>query len=75
MAHASQPERFEGLCIFEQVVFALVAPGDTVANLAAGAIAEAGAQQAGDMMQVSAQNIQLYLRTLMTPPEEWLPLL
>lgn len=35
-----------------QVVFAVIAPGNTVANLAAGAIAEAGAQQAGDMMQV-----------------------
>ena len=34
-----------------QVVFALVAPGRVVPNLVAGAIAEAGAQQAGDMMQ------------------------
>lgn len=35
-----------------QLVFALISPGKVVANLAAGAIAEAGAQQAGDMMQV-----------------------
>ena len=34
-----------------QGVFALVAPGQVVPNLVAGAIAEAGAQQAGDMMQ------------------------
>ena len=34
-----------------QVVFAVVAPGQVVANLVAGAVAEAGAQQAGDMMQ------------------------
>ena len=30
-----------------QVIFALVAPGKVVANLVAGAVAEAGAQQAG----------------------------
>jgi uncharacterized oligopeptide transporter (OPT) family protein len=35
-----------------QLVFALVSPGRVVPNLVAGAIAEAGAQQAGDMMQV-----------------------
>lgn len=34
-----------------QVVFALISPGNVVPNLVAGAIAEAGAQQAGDMMQ------------------------
>ncbi len=34
-----------------QVVFAGIAPGKVVANLVAGAVAEAGAQQAGDMMQ------------------------
>lgn len=34
-----------------QLVFALVAPGQVVPNLVAGAIAEAGAQQAGDLMQ------------------------
>jgi len=39
-------------CSQSQVVFAVVAPGHVVANLAAGAVAEAGAQQAGDMMQV-----------------------
>ena len=38
-----------------QVIFALVAPGKVVANLVAGAVAEAGAQQAGDMMQVLPQ--------------------
>ena len=34
-----------------QLIFAVVAPGNVVSNLVAGAIAEAGAQQAGDMMQ------------------------
>lgn len=34
-----------------QLVFALVAPGNIVANLIAGGISEAGAQQAGDLMQ------------------------
>ena len=34
-----------------QIVFAVVAPGNVVANVIAGAIAEAGAIQAGDMMQ------------------------
>jgi len=34
-----------------QGVFAIIAPGRVVPNLVAGAIAEAGAQQAGDMMQ------------------------
>ena len=34
-----------------QGVFAVIAPGRVVPNLVAGAIAEAGAQQAGDMMQ------------------------
>ncbi len=37
-----------------QVVFAVISPGRVVANIVAGAIAEAGAQQAGDMMQVVA---------------------
>lgn len=35
-----------------QLVFAVVSPGAVVPNLVAGAIAEAGAQQAGDLMQV-----------------------
>ena len=39
-----------------QVVFAIISPGRVVANIVAGAIAEAGAQQAGDMMQVSPVN-------------------
>ena len=39
-----------------QVVFAIISPGRVVANIVAGAIAEAGAQQAGDMMQVTPVN-------------------
>ena len=39
----------QGICV--QGVFAIIAPGRVVPNLVAGAIAEAGAQQAGDMMQ------------------------
>lgn len=34
-----------------QIIFAVVAPGSLVPNLIAGAIAEAGAAQAGDLMQ------------------------
>ena len=34
-----------------QLVFALVAPGHVVANIVAGALAEAGAMQAGDLLQ------------------------
>ncbi|KAL1529738.1 hypothetical protein AB1Y20_000674 [Prymnesium parvum] len=34
-----------------QVVFAFVAPGHVVANIVAGALAEAGATQAGDLLQ------------------------
>lgn len=34
-----------------QLVFAVVAPGHLVANLVAGALAEAGATQAGDLLQ------------------------
>lgn len=34
-----------------QIVFALVAPGHVTTNIIAGAIAEAGAMQAGDLMQ------------------------
>eukprot|EP00891_Asterochloris_glomerata_P000998 jgi/Astpho2/998/fgenesh1_pg.00016_%23_158_t len=40
-----------GVSKLTQGVFALVSPGRVVPNLVAGAIAEAGAQQAGDMMQ------------------------
>lgn len=43
--------RRQALPACAQVLFAIIAPGKVVANLAAGAIAEAGAQQAGDMMQ------------------------
>ena len=46
--------RTHGCCRLWQVVFAVIAPGNVVANLAAGAISEAGAQQAGDMMQVGS---------------------
>jgi hypothetical protein len=35
-----------------QLLFAVVAPGDMVSNIVAGAVAEAGAQQAGDLLQV-----------------------
>jgi len=34
-----------------QIAFAVVAPGNVVANLVAGALAEAGAMQAGDLLQ------------------------
>ncbi|GAA5889667.1 hypothetical protein JCM6882_007098 [Rhodosporidiobolus microsporus] len=34
-----------------QLVFAVIQPGNVVANLVAGGIAEAGAQQSGDLMQ------------------------
>ncbi|EIE19928.1 OPT superfamily oligopeptide transporter [Coccomyxa subellipsoidea C-169] len=40
-----------GVGKLSQVVFALIAPKQVVPNLVAGAIAEAGANQAGDMMQ------------------------
>ncbi|KAK9866588.1 hypothetical protein WJX84_002121 [Apatococcus fuscideae] len=40
-----------GVGKLSQLIFAVVAPGNVVSNLVAGAIAEAGAQQAGDMMQ------------------------
>jgi OPT family oligopeptide transporter len=40
-----------GIGKISQIVFAGVAPGNVVANLIAGAISEAGAQQAGDLMQ------------------------
>ncbi|KXS20618.1 OPT superfamily oligopeptide transporter [Gonapodya prolifera JEL478] len=40
-----------GIGKISQLIFAAVAPGSVVANLVAGAIAEAGAQQAGDLLQ------------------------
>lgn len=40
-----------GIGKISQVIYAGVTPGNIVANLIAGGIAEAGAQQAGDMMQ------------------------
>lgn len=40
-----------GIGKLSQVIFAFIAPGKVVPNLVAGAIAEAGAAQAGDMMQ------------------------
>jgi hypothetical protein len=46
------PPNMFTMLVLLQLVFALVSPGRVVPNLVAGAIAEAGAQQAGDMMQV-----------------------
>jgi len=40
-----------GLGKLSQLVFALVQPGNVIANIVAGGVAEAGAQQAGDLMQ------------------------
>lgn len=40
-----------GIGKISQVIFALIMPGGIAANLIAGGIAEAGAQQAGDLMQ------------------------
>jgi OPT family oligopeptide transporter len=40
-----------GVGKLSQIVFAVVAPGHIVANIVAGALAEAGAMQAGDLMQ------------------------
>ncbi|KAF8059133.1 oligopeptide transporter [Scenedesmus sp. PABB004] len=40
-----------GVGKISQLVFAVISPGAVVPNLVAGAIAEAGAQQAGDLMQ------------------------
>lgn len=40
-----------GIGKVSQLLFAVVAPGNVIANLVAGAVAEAGATGAGDMMQ------------------------
>jgi OPT family oligopeptide transporter len=40
-----------GVGKISQLIFALVAPGNVTSNLVAGALAEAGAQQAGDLLQ------------------------
>ena len=40
-----------GVGKLSQIAFALVAPGHVVTNIVAGALAEAGAMQAGDLMQ------------------------
>jgi len=40
-----------GVGKISQLAFAAISPGNILSNLVAGAIAEAGAQQAGDMMQ------------------------
>ncbi|KAK0193877.1 OPT oligopeptide transporter protein-domain-containing protein [Armillaria mellea] len=40
-----------GLGKFSQLFFAWIQPGNIVANIIAGGVAEAGAQQAGDLMQ------------------------
>ena len=54
-------------------MFAVIAPGNVVANLAAGAISEAGAQQAGDMMQVGpAFPRGLCQRVIMSESRSWL---
>lgn len=51
-----------GVGKISQIVFAVVAPGNIIANLIAGAIAEAGAQQAGDLMQdLKTGHLLLYL--------------
>lgn len=43
--------KVSGVGKLSQIVFGVVAPGNPVSNLIAGAIAEAGAAQAGDLMQ------------------------
>ncbi|KAF8274848.1 oligopeptide transporter [Lactarius quietus] len=40
-----------GLGKISQLIFAVIQPGNVVANIIAGGVAEAGAQQAGDLMQ------------------------
>lgn len=50
-SHDAYDSMHSGYRVTAQGVFALIAPGRVVPNLVAGAIAEAGAQQAGDMMQ------------------------
>jgi uncharacterized oligopeptide transporter (OPT) family protein len=40
-----------GIGKISQLFFAAVLPGNTLANIIAGGIAEAGAQQSGDLMQ------------------------
>ncbi|KAF8339863.1 OPT oligopeptide transporter [Cantharellus anzutake] len=40
-----------GLGKMSQLVFAVLQPGNVIANIIAGGVAEAGAQQAGDLMQ------------------------
>ncbi|KAI0259895.1 OPT oligopeptide transporter [Gloeopeniophorella convolvens] len=40
-----------GLGKISQLLFAIIQPGNVVANIIAGGVAEAGAQQAGDLMQ------------------------
>ncbi|KAH9178305.1 OPT oligopeptide transporter protein-domain-containing protein [Lactarius sanguifluus] len=40
-----------GLGKISQLIFAVLQPGNVVANIIAGGVAEAGAQQAGDLMQ------------------------
>ena len=53
IAHSPRLNYAGFLSFLFQLVFPLISPGRVVPNLVAGAIAEAGAQQAGDMMQVS----------------------
>src|SRR5260221_11909250 len=40
-----------GLGKLSQLIFAVIQPGNVVANIIAGGVAEAGAQQAGDLLQ------------------------
>ena len=50
-----------GIGKISQIIFGFVAPGDIIANLIAGGIAEASAQQAGDLMQVIYIKIHTHL--------------
>lgn len=50
---------FAWLPCVPQLVFAVMSPGAVLPNLVAGAIAEAGAQQAGDLMQVGRESAHL----------------
>ncbi|KAJ2960127.1 hypothetical protein NQZ79_g4497 [Umbelopsis isabellina] len=57
-----------GLGKISQVCFAAIMPGGIVANLVAGGIAEAGAQQAGDLMQAA---YKLYTSIYEVPGKEF----
>lgn len=55
MISAAELSKVLHLSLSLQLVFAVVSPGAVLPNLVAGAIAEAGAQQAGDLMQVCCE--------------------